>query len=613
MRWSGGWQSRRDAGCCALSYSRRVWHDVTMIRFAPSIPPLLILACERLVPVARRIGLTFTNLWPVALIALATAGAARAEGLIDDVNGITLDAAGKVVRFVGLTVTSDGRVGHLILQGEHTDAKAARPDWRLDGKGRTLLPGLIDAHGHVGELGLSLLTLDLSATTSLVNAQSKIAAYAREHGNNRWIIGSGWNQEKWELGRFPTAADLDAAVADKPVVLTRVDGHALWANSAAIAAASVTAKTVSPPGGRIEKRADGGPAGVFVDAAKALIQKAVPAPNPSERDLALAAAQEKLLSLGITTIDDMGTSTDDWNTLRRAGDAGRLRMRIVSYALGLDPAISIAGEGPTPWLYDDRLRMVGIKLYADGALGSRGAWLKAPYADKPGERGLGFMTDAQIRNIMAHAARNHFQVAVHAIGDQANAQVLGAIEDVGADLKGDRRWRIEHAQIVDPADLPRFGRNGIVASMQPVHQTSDRTMAEARLGPGRLTGAYAWASMLRGGAHLAFGSDVPVESANPFPGIAAAITREGTDGQPFGGWQPQERISREAALAAFTTGAAYAGEAEDRLGRLAPGYRADFVLVDVDPLLSTPAQLRGTKVLETWVGGKQVWRSQGAR
>ena len=296
--------------------------------------------------------------------------------------------------------------------------------------------------------------------------------------------------------------------------------------------------------------------------------------------------------------------------MRRAGDRDALRMRLITYANSIDTAISIAGAGATPWLYGDRLRMVGIKMYADGALGSRGACLKKHYADAPGQTGLCFLDDTKLRNIMSRAAMNNLQVATHAIGDAADAQVLSAIEELALTYKGDRRWRIEHAQIVDPADLPRFGKHGIIASMQPVHQTSDRKMAEARLDPPRLLGAYAWASMLRNGAVLAFGSDVPVESANPFPGLAAAITREGTDGQPFGGWQPQERISREAALAGFTTGAAFAGQAEDRIGRLASGFRADFILVDVDPLLSTPAELRATKVIETWVGGKRVYRAK---
>lgn len=554
----------------------------------------------------------FRDLWRAAPLAiLVVAGPARADGLVDNVNGITLDEKGQLVRFTGLTVTPEGNVGRLIRQGEKPSTdKNWRPDWRLDGKGRTLLPGLFDAHGHVMGLGIAALTLDLSGTRTLAEAQAKIADYAKAHPERRWILGRGWNQEIWGLGRFPTAADIDAIVADKPVLLERVDGHAQWANTAALEAAGINAKTASPPGGRIEKLANGTPAGVLVDGATALIEKAVPQPLPSERDLALATAQDILLSLGITAIADMGTSPEDWNTMRRAGDKGALRVRFVTYANSVDTAISIAGSGPTPWLYDDRLRMVGIKVYADGALGSRGACLKKAYADAPGQTGLCFLDDTKMRNIMSRAAMNNLQVATHAIGDAANAQVLSAIEELVQTYKGDRRWRIEHAQIVDPADLPRFGTNGIIASMQPVHQTSDRMMAEARLDPTRLAGAYAWASMLKNGSVLAFGSDVPVESANPFPGLAASITREDADGQPFGGWQPQERMTREQALAGFTTGAAFAGQAEDRIGRLAPGYRADFILVDVDPLLSTPAELRATKVGETWVGGKRAFRAK---
>ena len=547
--------------------------------------------------------------FPILLLVQVTP--ALADGLVDNVNGITLDDKGQVVRFIGLTVTPDGKVGKLIKQGEKPSTdKNWRADWRLDGKGRVLLPGLFDAHGHIMGLGLSALTLDLTETKTLAEAQAKIAEYAKAHPERRWIIGRGWNQEIWGLGRFPTAADIDAVVGDKPVLLERVDGHATWANTAALAAAGITAKSVSPTGGRIEKLPNGAPAGVLVDAATSLMDKAVPQPQPAERDMALAKAQEILLSLGITAVADMGTAPDDWNAMRRLGDTGALRMRMISYASSIDMAISVAGAGPTKWLYGDKLRMVGIKMYADGALGSRGACLKKPYADAPAQSGLCFLDDAKMRNIMSRAAMNNLQVATHAIGDAANAQVLSSIEELSQTYKGDRRWRIEHAQIVDPADLPRFGQNGIIASMQPVHQTSDRVMAEARLGPQRLAGAYAWASMLKNGSHLAFGSDVPVESANPFPGIAAAITREGADGQPFGGWQPQERVSREAALAAFSTGAAYAAQAEDKIGRLAPGLHADFILVDVDPLMSTPTELRNTRVLETFIDGQRVYRAK---
>ena len=533
---------------------------------------------------------------PLALAAF-TAAPAAADGWIDNVNGVTLDTQGRVVRFAGLTVTPDGHVGRLIEAG---DRKPDKPDWRYDGKGQVMIPGLIDAHTHVMETGVAALSLDLSGTTSLRQAQDSIRAFAAAHPERKWILGGGWNQERWALGRFPTAAELELADG-RPVWLARADGHAGWANGAAQKAAGVTAATKAPPGGRIE-------GGVFVDSAKGLIERVIPPLTSKDRDLALAKAQDVLLAYGVTAVADMGTSGEDWLAFRRAGDEGRLRIRIVSYSLGLEPMQVITSGAPTPWLYGDRLRMSGVKLYADGALGSRGACLKAPYADKPAESGACFMDDAKLRNFMSRAAMDGMQVAVHAIGDKANAQVLSAIEELSPTYGGDRRWRIEHAQIVDPADLPRFGKNGIVASMQPVHQTSDRTMAEARLGPTRLVGAYAWASMIRNGALLTFGSDTPVERPDPWAGMAAAVTREDEQGEPFGGWQPQERVTREQALAGYTTNAARAMFADKKLGALAPGMDADFVLIDIDPLQSTPAQLRAIKVSEAWVGGVRVWK-----
>lgn len=541
-----------------------------------------------------------------ALIAASLAclsAPALADALVDNVDGMTLDADGKVVRFTGVLMTPDGKVVKL-LSGK--DKRPEKLDWRADMKGRVMLPGFIDAHGHVMELGFRQIELDLSGTRSLAEAQARIRAYASANPDRKWILGGGWNQESWGLGRFPTAADLDAAVADRPVFLARADGHAGWANGAAMRAAGVTAKSVSPPGGRIET-AGAQPSGVFVDAAQDLIRKAVPQPSAKDRNVAFLKAQQLLLSFGITATADMGTTLDEWLTYRRLGDAGSLRVRIMSYGGGIEDTVRIGGTGPTPWLYDDRLRLVGVKLYGDGALGSRGAWLKAPYADAPGQTGLGFMTDTVIRNLMSRAAMDGYQVAVHAIGDRANQQVLDAVDELSETYKGDRRWRIEHAQIVDPVDLPRFGRHGVIASMQPVHQTGDRTMAEARLGAARLTGAYAWRSMLANGSRLAFGSDYPVESPDPFAGWAAAFTRMGADGQPYGGWRPEEAVTREQAWAAFTQGGAYAAFAEDKFGRLGQGQRADFIIVDRDPLLASPTELRATKVQETWVGGQKVW------
>ncbi|MBP7952078.1 MAG: amidohydrolase family protein [Sphingorhabdus sp.] len=531
----------------------------------------------------------------------------HADGLVDNVNGITLNEKDELVRFNGLLIDKDGNVSQLLTR---QDKRPKQVDFKSDAKGKTMLPGIIDAHGHVMGTGFQALTLDLSETKSLAEAQAAIAAYAAQYPERRWIIGRGWNQETWGLGRFPNAADIDSVVTDRPVFLERIDGHAGWANSRAMDLAKITGTTLSPSGGRIEKSA-GKPNGIFIDAASDLIAKHVPVPRASERDAALAKAQAIFLRQGITAIADMGTTIDDWQSYRRAGDAGSLHIRIFGYASGIAQMEMIAGSRPTPWLYQDRLRLGGVKLYLDGALGSRGAALKQAYSDAPGEKGLQFLASAQLRNLMVRAAMDGFQPAVHAIGDAANSEVINAVEELSDTFTGDRRWRIEHVQIVDPADLPRLGKFGIISSMQPVHQTSDRTMAEARLGPNRLDGAYAWQSILRAGGRLAFGSDVPVESADPFAGIAAAITREDAGGAPFGGWRPAERVSRIEAIKGFTTGAAYAAFAENKLGSLTPGHRADFILVDTDPLLASPTEIRRTIVAETWVGGRPVYQREG--
>jgi predicted amidohydrolase YtcJ len=533
---------------------------------------------------------------------LALAAPALADTLVDNVDGVTIDENGKVLRFTGLVFDEDGKVTTVLKRGE----QRPQVDYRLDGKGQVLLPGMIDAHVHVMDIGFAALTLDLSDTTSLEDALAKIKAFAEENPGRPWILGRGWNQEKWGLGRFPTAAELDTVVSDRPVWLERADNHANWGNTLAINTAGVTAKTPDPDGGKIIRDAKGAPAGVFVDNAVQLVGKVVPPPRPQERDLAFAAAQEALLARGVTAVADMGTTLADWGTYRRAGDAGRLQVRIMAYARDFDTLELTAGAEPSAWLYDDKLRMGGIKLYLDGALGSRGATLKAPYHDDPGARGLPLLTPAQLRNLMSRAAMAGFQSAVHAIGDAANADVLTAIEELSETYKGDRRWRIEHAQIIDPADIPRLGQHGVIASMQPLHQTSDRTMAEARLGPDRLEGAYPWRSVLQVGGRLAFGSDAPVEPADPWAGIAAAISRTDADGEPFGGWFPEQTVSREQALAGFTSDAAFAGFAEGRFGRLIPGERADFMLVDSDPLLAAPGDIRGTQINQVWIAGVKV-------
>ena len=532
----------------------------------------------------------------LALIAALLASPAWSETLISNVNGIQVGPDGQLQHFGALLIDDHGRVESVIKM---PTPRVKRHDQIIDGHGKTLLPGLIDAHGHVLDLGMTRMTVQLVGTSSVADLQQRVRDYAAAHPNDPWIIGFGWNQELWPDKRFPTAADLDAIVSDRPVVLERVDGHAVVANSAAMKVAGVTAQTAAPPGGRIEN-------GLFVDNARGLIDNAIPARTPAQSDEALAKAQAQLLSVGVTGVGSMSTSIDDWEAMKRAGAAGTLNVRLMAY-IGAAQAAE-ANMRPTGWLYRDRLRAVGVKVFADGALGSRGAWLKRPYADKPDTRGLKFHSDAEMLQIADAAAANGFQIATHAIGDAANAQVISTYEALSKKYGRDRRWRIEHFQIADPTDIPRLAPAGIIASMQPTHQTSDRLMAEKRLGPNRLAGAYAWQSVLKSGARLAFGTDFPVESPNPFPGLSAAISRQDMNGQPPGGWIPSERLTFAQALSAYTRGAAYADFAEDRIGSLEPGKWADFVIVDRDPTKVDVSSLENTQVVETWVGGKRVWQ-----
>jgi len=544
-------------------------------------------------------------------VLIAVAGALLASPawpntLVNNVNGIQIGADGKLQHFSALLIDDDGKVLRTI---DKLDNIRLNVQQTVDGGGKTMLPGLIDAHGHVIDapggvgLGLALSQLDVTGTKSLEEMKRRLKDYAAAHPDVPWIVGRGWNQELWAEQRFPTAADLDSVVSDRPVVLERVDGHAYVANSAAMKGARVTPETKAPSGGRIEN-------GLFVDNAMDLLDKAIPPPTPAGLDQGLAKAQEILLSYGITGVGAMSTELADWKAMRRAGEAGRLTVRLMIYASGLAPMPEI--PRPTPWLYGERLRLVGIKFYLDGALGSRGALLKQPYADRPDTRGLSLIGEAELAKQADEAASNGYQITVHAIGDAANAQIISIYEQLSKKYGTDRRWRIEHFQIADPADIPRLAPAGIIASMQPTHQTSDRLMAEKRLGPGRLSGAYAWQSVLKSGAKLAFGTDFPVESPNPFPGLAAAVSRQDMDGQPPGGWIPEQRLTFAQALNAYTRGAAFAAFAEDKIGSLEPGKWADFILIDRDPTKVDPQALARTQVLETWVAGKKVWQRVSA-
>ncbi|WP_300973811.1 amidohydrolase [Sphingomonas sp. LHG3406-1] len=537
-----------------------------------------------------------------AVALLFAAEPALADLLVTNVKGVRATPDRQIERFTGLLVGDDGKVKR-VLKGEQFKLPAGTRV--LNGGGRVLMPGLIDAHGHVMGYGLALGQLDLTGTKSLAELQQRLREYAAANPDLPWITGRGWNQELWPDRKFPTSSDLDAAVKDRPVWLERVDGHASVGNGAALAAAGVTAATKAPPGGEIID-------GMFVDAATALVDRHVPAPTAKMRDAALARAQQALFSRGLTAVADMGTSRPEWDAMNLAYGTGGLKIRIMSYAAGSDALQAIEADRSPGWRWEDRLRLTGVKLYSDGALGSRGAWLKAPYADAPHTRGLPLISPEElVKQGRAAAGRGH-QLAVHAIGDAANDMVLGAFAAIGCS-QGDRRCRVEHAQIVDGADLNRFADGKVIASMQPVHQTSDRTMAEARLGPQRLGGAYAWQTLARHRTMLALGSDFPVEDPNPFHGLAAAVSRQGLDDQPPGGWRPWEKLTLGQALAGFTRDAAHAGFAEARFGGLDVGQWADFILVDRDPAAVTPHDLARTQVLETWMAGRKVWeRAAGA-
>lgn len=548
---------------------------------------------------------------PVLLAAaLFALPAAAADLFVDRVNGYTLDGSGRLQRFEAMLVER----GRVVATGSHAElAPRAGKAEVLDGKGRTLLPGLIDAHAHVMGLGVALRRADLSATKSLDEALATVKAYAGAHAQAPWVQGQGWNQAVWKLGRFPTAKELDAVVADRPVWLERVDGHAGWANSAAMKLAGVDAQTQDPPGGRIERDADGKPSGVFVDAAMELVAKKIPPMDAQETEKALDAALAEMARVGLTGVHDAGVDADTVALFKRYADARKLTARLYAMIGGVGADFDrLAASGPLTGYGDGFLDVRSVKLYADGALGSRGAALLAPYSDDARNKGLLFHRPDEMTAMIAKAIGKGYQVGVHAIGDAANREVLDAFAAVYAAQGGkELRHRIEHAQIVDPADIPRFRTLGLIASMQPTHATSDMNMAEDRLGKSRMQGAYAWRTFLKQGTVIAAGSDFPVESPNPFYGLYSAVTRQDHDGRPPGGWYPRQDMTLPEALRAFTLDAAYAGHAEKSLGTLEAGKWADFILVDRDLFKDKPARIWSTVVLETWVGGRRVYAREG--
>ncbi len=537
---------------------------------------------------------------------------AHADTLFVDANGYTLDASNKLLHFQAMAIDDAGRV---LATGSNAQLKkkyATATQFNLAGK--TLLPGLIDAHGHIIELGFAENQLGLRATNNLHEAQQAIAAYAVKYPQHQWLLGGEWNQEIWKLGRFPTAHEIDSVVADRPVWLRRVDGHAGWANTKALLAAGITRTTPDPVGGKIERDANGDATGILVDEAMSLIDRVLPAQNDTERRSALDAALSQMRQVGLTTVHDAGVSAEMDQLYREYATQGKLTTRVYGMISGVDKffdEVSANGPGPGPltsWA-DDKYALRAVKLYSDGALGSRGAALLQPYSDAPQTKGLLFSSDEAMRGMVAKAALKGYQVNVHAIGDAGNRQVIQSFAQLPASADASKlRHRIEHAQVLALSDIPQVAKLNLIPSMQPTHATSDMNMAEDRVGKERIKGAYAWRTFLKQGSKIACGSDFPVENPNPFWGIYAAVSRQDFTQKPDQGWHPEQGMTVVEAFRCFTIDAAYAGHQEKFLGTLEKGKWADFIVVDQDLFKIPVKDIYKTSVLQTWQAGRQVYK-----
>ncbi len=546
----------------------------------------------------------------VSLLASCSQSESQSESsntvLIDNIQGYSFDNQRELFNFTAMAI-KDGKVlatGDSKLSKDYPDAET------IDGQGKTLIPGIIDAHGHVSSLGFTLLSVDVRGLESAQQAAEKVANYAAQQPQLQWIKGRGWNQVLWPQQQFPNAALLDQFIDDRPVWLTRVDGHAGWANSAAMKAAGIDANSVSPAGGEILRDAKGNPTGLFVDNAMDLINQAVPSPTVEEITLALDTVSKHLLSLGITSTHDAGVSATEHALYRELADNDTLQVRLYGMISSTDPELEEILAAGHSLGSNDMYSARSIKIYTDGALGSRGAALLAPYEDRPDHSGLLLTSAEQLRKLFSLAIGADFQVAIHAIGDKGNRIALDEIEHAYNTVGGRHlRHRIEHSQVVALSDIPRFKSLEVIPSMQPTHATSDMNMAEDRIGAERLKGAYAWRSFLDQGSRVVSGSDFPVELAAPFDGIHAAVTRQNKANQPKGGWIAEEAMSIKETMRSFSIDAAWAAHQEDKLGGLTPGKWADFILLDQDIYHIAPEDLWKTQVLETWLAGKQVFKA----
>jgi predicted amidohydrolase YtcJ len=549
-----------------------------------------------------------------ALAPMLLAAQAPADVVLTNGRIYTVDNSRPVVTALAVRGT------RIAFVGSDAEAKAlAGPSTLLiDLHGATVVPGIVDAHAHLLGLGHMLQTANVAGSNSYQEVIDRVRAHAKAVKPGEWILGRGWDQTRWASNEFPTHEQLSRAFPDNPVVLQRIDGHAVLANAKAMELAHVTSTTAEPSGGRILKLASGSPSGVFVDNAAGLIDRAIPAATRQQTRNAILAAIDECNRWGLTGIHDPGVDAKTVAIYEELARAGNFNLR--DYVMLSDPGEPTADvmltnpylrRGPRSALYGGHLWIRALKLYADGALGSRGAALLAPYSDDPANSGLLVSPPAHIEAWAETALRGGFQVNVHAIGDRGNRIALDAFETALRRVpKADHRFRIEHAQVISQRDIPRFAKLGVIPSMQATHQTSDMRWAEARVGPDRIRGAYAWRSLLNTGVVIPNGTDFPVEEVNPLLTFHAAVTRQDPANSPAGGWYPDQKMTREEALQSMTIWPAYAGFQESMLGSLTPGKYADFVVLDRDIMRVPDTEILSTRVISTWIGGKRVYAAK---
>jgi predicted amidohydrolase YtcJ len=537
--------------------------------------------------------------------------------LIKNVQGYTLEAMpiegkankGTSIKQFNAIQFTDDKIDKIFTKGEVQPQSSEIII--IDGKGKTMLPGLIDAHGHILSYGLSLMQANLVGTLSEESAVNAAIKYAKANPEITWVQGRGWNQEQWSTKQFPTAKSLDQYFPDTPVWLRRVDGHAGWANTKAMALAGITSSTKSPEGGAIIRDKHNKPTGVFIDNAMDLITQSIAPLRPVEQKMVLKKALNKLASFGLTSVHDAGIYADNLQQFKELAGENSLPIRINAMLYLPSPHWQETikqGAFSTP---NDMLTFNSVKIQADGALGSRGASLINDYSDHAGHKGTLLHNEEKLTEYIVTAMKAGFQVNTHAIGDNANKVILDLYQtQIKATNSRTLRHRIEHAQILQLNDIPRFSELNVIASMQATHATSDKNMAVDRIGKERVLGAYAWRKLIDAQAIIAAGSDFPVESPNPFYGLHAAVTRQDHQNQPENGWFSEESMTRLEALRSFTIDAAYSGHQENIIGSLEKGKKADFILLESNYFTEVKENLWKNIVLSTWVNGVQVYQKQ---